>query len=70
MRYIIILISYQQLLRKKAAEELKKEQEKKAAERKKIITERTGTRKSLDGANEGNHLMTFGFLFHLEIYHD
>lgn len=41
------------LLRKKAAEELKKEQERKAAERRKIIDERCGKAKNLDGANEG-----------------
>jgi len=40
------------LLRKKAAEELKKEQERKAAERRKIIDERCGQPKNLDGANE------------------
>ncbi|KAA0184042.1 hypothetical protein HAZT_HAZT011239 [Hyalella azteca] len=43
------------LLRKKAAEELKKEQERKAAERRKIIDERCGQPKNLDGANEGKH---------------
>ncbi|KAG7168773.1 Troponin I-like 1 [Homarus americanus] len=41
------------LLRKKAAEELKKEQERKAAERRKIIDQRCGQPKNLDGANEG-----------------
>ncbi|XP_013782473.1 troponin I-like isoform X1 [Limulus polyphemus] len=41
-----------QLLRKKAAEELKKEQERKAGERKKIILQRTGQPKPLDGVNE------------------
>ncbi|XP_037569662.1 troponin I-like isoform X2 [Dermacentor silvarum] len=40
------------LLRKKAAEELKKEQERKAGERRKIIAERVGQPKPLDGANE------------------
>merc|ERR1712119_207125 len=40
------------LLRKKAAEELKKEQERKAAERRKIIDERCGQPKNLEGANE------------------
>ncbi|XP_045620316.1 troponin I isoform X6 [Procambarus clarkii] len=40
------------LLRKKAAEELKKEQERKAAERRKIIDQRCGQAKNLDGANE------------------
>ncbi|MCL4127192.1 UNVERIFIED_CONTAM: hypothetical protein GTU68_058813 [Idotea baltica] len=40
------------LLRKKAAEELKKEQERKAAERRKIIDQRCGQPKSLEGANE------------------
>ncbi|KAK8378251.1 hypothetical protein O3P69_011043 [Scylla paramamosain] len=40
------------LLRKKAAEELKKEQERKAAERRKIIDQRCGQPKNLDGANE------------------
>jgi len=40
------------LLRKKAAEELKKEQERKAATRQKIIAERCGQPKNLDGANE------------------
>ncbi|KAI1297280.1 Troponin I [Halotydeus destructor] len=37
------------LLRAKAAEELKKEQERRAQERKRIIAERAGTAKSLDG---------------------
>ncbi|XP_054164966.1 troponin I-like [Oppia nitens] len=41
-----------QLLRKKAAEELKREQERKAEERRKIISQRTGERKTTDGANE------------------
>jgi len=40
------------LLRKKAAEELKKEQERKSAERKKIIEQRCGKPKNLEGANE------------------
>merc|ERR1712180_95186 len=40
------------LLRKKAAEELKKEQERKSAERKKIIEQRCGQAKNLEGANE------------------
>jgi len=40
------------LLRKKAAEELKKEQERKATERRRIIDERCGKAKNLDGANE------------------
>jgi len=40
------------LLRKKAAEELKREQERKAEERRKIISQRTGQKKSVDGANE------------------
>merc|ERR1712039_112774 len=40
------------LLRKKAAEELKKEQERKAAERRKVIDERCGKPKSLEGASE------------------
>jgi len=40
------------LLRKKAAEELKKEQERKATERKKIIEQRCGKGKNLEGANE------------------
>lgn len=45
--------SLQLLLRKKAAEELKKEQERKAAERRKIIDQRCGQPKNLEGANEG-----------------
>jgi len=45
-------------LRKKAAEELKREQERKAEERRKIISQRTGNKKSIEGANEGN-LKTF-----------
>merc|ERR1739838_857001 len=40
------------LLRKKAAEELKKEQERKSAERRKIIDQRCGQPKNLDGAND------------------
>jgi len=40
------------LLRKKATEELKKEQEMKAAERRKVIDQRCGKAKSLDGASE------------------
>ena len=46
-------MSIQALLRKKAADELKKEQERKAEARKKIISERCGQPRSLDGANEG-----------------
>jgi len=41
-----------QLLRKKAAEELKREQERKAEERRRIIGQRTGQKKQVDGANE------------------
>ena len=40
------------LLRKKAAEELKREQERRAEERRKIIRQRTGEPKGLDGINE------------------
>lgn len=40
------------LIRTLAAEELKKEQARKAAERKRILEERTGTPKDLDGLNE------------------
>jgi len=40
------------LLRKKAADELKKEQERKAEQRRKIIGERCGNCKNIDGANE------------------
>lgn len=40
------------LLRRKAAEALKREQERKAEERRRIIRERTGTPKNLDGINE------------------
>lgn len=48
----------QLLLRKKAAEELKKEQERKAAERRKIIDQRCGQPKNLEGANEGKRHLT------------
>ncbi|XP_068225327.1 troponin I isoform X2 [Palaemon carinicauda] len=54
------------LLRKKAAEELKKEQERKAAERRKIIDERCGQPKNLDGANEAE-LQTLCREFHKRI---
>jgi len=40
------------LLRKKAAEELKREQERKAEERRRIIGQRTGQKKSIDGQND------------------
>merc|ERR1712080_514712 len=40
------------LLRKKATEELKKEQERKAAERRKVIDQRCGQPKSLEGVSE------------------
>merc|ERR1712215_523742 len=40
------------LLRKKATEELKKEQEMKAAERRKVIDERCGQPKSVEGISE------------------
>lgn len=40
------------LLRKKAADELKKEQERKAGERRRVINERCGNPKAIDGANE------------------
>lgn len=42
------------LLRKKAADELKKEQERKAGERRRIIQERCGNPKIIDGVNEAN----------------
>ena len=45
------------MLRKKAAEELKKEQERKALERRRVIDERCGKAKSLDGLGEGNYLI-------------
>lgn len=41
------------MLRKKAAEELKKEQERKAAERRRIIEQRCGKPKNVEGDNEG-----------------
>jgi len=41
-----------QLLRKKAAEELKRVQEKKAAERRRLVTERCGKPKIIEGVNE------------------
>merc|ERR1711955_98421 len=40
------------LLRKKATEELKKEQERKAAERRKVIDQRCGQPKNLEGVSE------------------
>ncbi|GAB6025136.1 hypothetical protein CHUAL_010561 [Chamberlinius hualienensis] len=40
------------LLRKKAADELKKEQERKAQERRRIINERCGHAKNIEGVNE------------------
>eukprot|EP00096_Caligus_rogercresseyi_P005083 TRINITY_DN1994_c0_g1_i2.p1 TRINITY_DN1994_c0_g1~~TRINITY_DN1994_c0_g1_i2.p1 ORF type:complete len:184 (-),score=67.61 TRINITY_DN1994_c0_g1_i2:319-870(-) len=40
------------LLRKNAAEELKKEQERKAAERRRVIDQRCGSAKSLEGLSE------------------
>ena len=46
----------QLLLRKKAADELKKEQERKAGERRRIINERCGNPKAIDGANEGKKI--------------
>ena len=51
--YSMMYIRPQLLLRKKAAEELKKEQERKSAERRKIIDQRCGDAKNLEGANEG-----------------
>jgi len=41
------------LLRRKAAEELKRQQELKANERRKVITQRTGQGKSLEGLSDG-----------------
>lgn len=41
------------LLRRKAAEELKRQQEAKANERRKVITQRTGQKKALDGLSDG-----------------
>jgi len=55
------------LLRKKAAEELKKEQERKANERRKIINERCGQAKSLDGSNEAT-LQAILKEYHARIY--
>jgi len=54
------------LLRKKAAEELKKEQERKAGQRRKIIAERCGEPKKVDGANEAS-LMQFCKEYHKRI---
>ena len=42
------------LLRKKAAEELKKEQERKAAERRRVIDQRCGKQRPVDGLSKGN----------------
>ena len=44
----------QLLLRKKAAEELKKEQERKAAERRRVIDQRCGKQRPVDGLSKGN----------------
>lgn len=52
---IVSFDTLQQLLRKKAAEELKREQERKAEERRKIIAERTGKSKVIDGVNDGTN---------------
>ena len=42
------------LLRKKAVEELKKEQERKAAERRRVIDQRCGKQRPVDGLSKGN----------------
>merc|ERR1711928_268985 len=55
------------LLRKKAAEELKKEQERKAAERRKVIDERCGKPKSLEGASE-DALVKLCEEYHSKVY--
>lgn len=52
-----MIVRPQNLLRKKAAEELKREQERRAEERRKIIRQRTGEPKGLDGINEGKPIM-------------
>lgn len=44
------------LLRRKAAEELKRQQEAKANERRKVIAQRTGTRKPLEGLSNGEYI--------------
>ncbi len=51
---VITLFTFQNqlLLRKKAAEELKKEQERKSAERRRVIDQRCGQPKSVDGLGE------------------
>ena len=51
----------QLLLRKKAAEELKKEQERKAAERRKVIDERCGKPKNVDGIGDSKRRLADSF---------
>ena len=53
----------QLLLRKKAAEELKKEQERKAAERRKVIDERCGKPKNVDGIGDSKGRLADSFWF-------
>jgi hypothetical protein len=43
------------LLRKKAAEELKKEQERKATERRRVIDQRCGKQRPVDGLSKGEN---------------
>lgn len=54
------------LLRRKAAEELKRQQEAKANERRKVITQRTGQKKALDGLSD-DQLVQLARQFHERI---
>lgn len=56
-----------QLLRRKAAEEVKRQQELKDRERQKIIIQRTGTKKPIDGVNEAS-LISACKEYHNRIY--
>jgi len=55
------------LLRKKATEELKKEQERKAAERRKVIDQRCGQPKNLEGVSE-EELVQICKEYHTQLY--
>jgi len=56
-----------QLLRRKAAEEVKRQQEARDRERQKIIIQRTGTKKAIDGVNEAT-LISVCKEYHNRIY--
>ena len=59
---LLFVVVLKQLLRRKAADEVKRQQEMKEKERQRVISERTGTPKSVNDAYEGRRKFFIIFL--------